>query len=321
MFQRAERKRVFLKIGLMGASGAGKSYSALQLAQGLAEGGPICALDTENGSLSLYSDLVQFDVADIAPPFDPEKYIAAIRAAESAGYKVLIIDSFSHAWKYLLDKKEKMDSRGGRQNNYTNWGPVKAEADRLKDAILQSRIHVIACMRAKTEYSQEGGKVQKVGLAAIQEPDVEYEFTTVLQIGMDHTAQQTKDRTGLFRDRIFRIEPATGAALLKWLDTASDQAAYVPPASTTAPAQTAPGHDVQPPVVRPADAERRAKDLLAGWGLKRADFAAYTERVGGLGHDWIVTTMTAQDEGVTNAEGLSLFVDGLTPVDGAGAPV
>jgi hypothetical protein len=235
LFKKAQRARIYLKIGLMGPSGSGKTHSALLLAQGLANGGKIAVIDTENGSASLYSHVTDFDVADMEPPFDTEKYIAAIKAAEEAGYAVLVIDSFSHAWKYLLDKKERLDSRGGNQNRYTNWGPVKADADRLKDAILQSKIHVISCMRSKTEYTQENGKVQKVGMAAIQEPDVEYEFTTVFLIDMTHSAQATKDRTTLFGSRIFQIEPKTGSALLNWLGTADSQETYIPAATTTEP--------------------------------------------------------------------------------------
>lgn len=252
-FKKASRRRVFLKVGLMGASGSGKTRGALELAKGLAEGGPIAVIDTENGSASLYSHVCEFDVADIESPFDPEKYIQAIRQAEEEGYKVLIIDSFTHAWKYLLNKKEKLDNRGGRQNQYTNWGPVKEEADRLKDAILQSRLHVICCMRAKTEYAQEAGKVTKVGLAAIQEPDVEYEFTTVFQIDMSHNALQTKDRTGLFQDRVFRIDSKTGQTFLNWLTEADED---------FAPAPTEPVSEDKCPLAQ-------ARELLASWGLTK----------------------------------------------------
>lgn len=235
MFKKASRRRVFLKIGIMGPSGSGKSYGALKIAEGIADGGPIAAIDTENGSLSLYDNLVPFDVVDMEPPFAPAKYIAAIREAEAAGYKSIVIDSFSHAWRYLLQKKEDLDKRGngGNRNQFANWGPIKAEMDELKDAILQSRIHVICCMRAKTEYAQEGGKVTKVGMAAIQEPDVEYEFTTVFDIAMDHKAMTSKDRTGMFGGDAFRIDAGTGAKFLRWLDTATEQT--VAPAKTEAP--------------------------------------------------------------------------------------
>ncbi|GEM_PF-1809340 len=318
-FQKASRKRVFLKLALTGPSGAGKTYSALELAKGLAGGGPIAVLDTENGSASLYSHRADFDVVDVEPPFAPAKYIEAIRAAEDAGYKVLIIDSFSHAWKYLLDKKEKLDSRGGRQNQYTNWGPVKAEADELKDAILQSRIHIIACMRSKSEYAQENGKVTKVGLAAIQEPDVEYEFTTVLNIAMDNTAKMSKDRTGLFRDRVFKITPKDGEVLLKWLDSAPEQATYIPPASArvddAAPDQRQPEERQRPaqPPVQPPVSEAKAElhpgsAFLVGLKLAADEQAAYVARCKGAGISPREFAVTAKAEGVANYDELDTFL-------------
>lgn len=96
LFNRAERKKAFLKIAITGVSGSGKTYSALQLAQGL--GGKIAMIDTENGSGELYSSLCDYDVAPMSAPFSPEKYIEYIHEAEQAGYSVLIIDSLSHAW-------------------------------------------------------------------------------------------------------------------------------------------------------------------------------------------------------------------------------
>ncbi|WP_423806808.1 AAA family ATPase, partial [Phascolarctobacterium succinatutens] len=96
MFKKAERKKAFLKIAITGVSGSGKTYSALQLAQGL--GDKIAMIDTENGSGELYSNLCEYDVAPMAAPFTPEKYIDYIHEAEQAGYNVLIIDSLSHAW-------------------------------------------------------------------------------------------------------------------------------------------------------------------------------------------------------------------------------
>ncbi len=293
LFQKASRKRVFLKIGLMGASGSGKTRSALELAKGLAQGGPVAVIDTENGSASLYSHVAEFDVADLEPPFDPEKYIQAIRAAEEAGYKVLVIDSFTHAWKYLLNKKEGLDARGGRQNQYTNWGPVKAEADRLKDAILQSRLHILCCMRSKTEYAQEGGKVTKVGLAAVQEPDVEYEFTTVFQIDTAHNAQQTKDRTGLFGDRVFRIDAKTGQTFLNWLDSADSQEYQAAPA----PVPTA--------TLSPGAA------FVAELKPKKSDVERFKAACSSAGREWKEVAEAARNDGVETVEALVEYARAL----------
>lgn len=54
-------------------------------------------IDTENGSGELYSDLCDYDAAQLEPPFSPMKFnINAIKEAEAEGYNVLIID-LSHA--------------------------------------------------------------------------------------------------------------------------------------------------------------------------------------------------------------------------------
>jgi len=69
-FQKATRKRVWLKLAITGPPGSGKTKSALRLATGLAsryEGGKVCLLDTENESASLYADEFDFATSVISP--------------------------------------------------------------------------------------------------------------------------------------------------------------------------------------------------------------------------------------------------------------
>jgi hypothetical protein len=223
MFKKAEKKSIKIKIAVTGASGSGKTFSSLSLASGL--GKKIAVIDTENGSASLYADQFEFDVLELKPPFETEKYISAIKSAEDAGYDVLVIDSLSHAWAGeggLLEQKEKLDGRGG--NSYTNWASITKKHEILKSAFLQSNIHIIITMRSKQDYVMEAndrGKMtpKKVGLAPIQREGLEYEFTTVFDVAMTHEAMVSKDRTGLFVDKIFKITPQTGEQIKDWLST------------------------------------------------------------------------------------------------------
>lgn len=236
-FVKAERKRVKLKIALTGPSGSGKTFSALELASGI--GQRIALIDTENDSASLYSDRFQFDTLVIDPPYTIQKYVEAIKAAVDEKYDVLIIDSISHAWAGdggLLSKKEFLDARGG--NNFANWGTITKEQEQFKAQLLNADIHMICTMRSKQEYAQvgEGGKlkVQKLGLAPIQRDGMEYEFTTVFDIAMDHTAATSKDRTGIFDGRMEKLTKETGVMLVNWLGGAKVEAprpklAEVPP--------------------------------------------------------------------------------------------
>jgi hypothetical protein len=60
VIRKAERRKSKLRLALCGPSGAGKTYSALQLAFGL--GGKVGLIDTEHGSGDLYADLGDYDV-------------------------------------------------------------------------------------------------------------------------------------------------------------------------------------------------------------------------------------------------------------------
>ncbi len=97
-FRPAVRENVSLLIALAGASGSGKTYSALRLAKGLAPTGKIAFIDTEARRGLHYADQFEFMHADMRPPFRPENFLAGIRAAEKAGAEVVIIDSFSHEY-------------------------------------------------------------------------------------------------------------------------------------------------------------------------------------------------------------------------------
>lgn len=224
IFQKAERKQTPIKIAITGPSGSGKTYSSLALATGL--GKKIALADTENRSASLYSDKFDFDTVSIDPPFTTEKYISVIKAAEEAGYEVLIIDSLSHSWAGeggILDRKSALDARGG--NSYTNWGKLTPEHEKIKSAILFSQMHVIACMRSKQDYimvQNEKGKQapQKVGLAPVQREGIEYEFWTVFDIGMDHSFTVSKDRTGLFDGRCEKMSASHGKEFKQYLESA-----------------------------------------------------------------------------------------------------
>src|SRR6185437_11324154 len=93
----AVREAVPALIGLWGYSDSGKTYSALRLARGLAgPKGKIVVIDTENKRAKLYAGLFGgWSHIDLQPPFTPDRYMAAHRAALEAGAKAVVIDSMS----------------------------------------------------------------------------------------------------------------------------------------------------------------------------------------------------------------------------------
>lgn len=224
MFKKAERSQSKIKLGITGPSGGGKTYTSLLIAQGMSEvlGGKIAVIDTENGSASLYAGLADFDVMKLTN-FATAAYIQAIKAAEKAGYKVLVIDSITHQWLEMLERKALMDARGG--NSFHNWNKLTPEHEQFKAAILNADLHIICTIRSKQDYApvmNDNGKmmsVQKVGLAPIQREGLEYELTAVFDLAMNHSAVASKDRTGMFStSKPFIPTKETGVQLIKWLN-------------------------------------------------------------------------------------------------------
>ena len=226
---KATKRRAKLRLGMSGPSGSGKTYSALLIASGL--GGRIGMIDTEHGSGDLYADLLPegYDVLTLTPPFTPARYIEAIHALEALGVSTIIVDSLTHAWTGeggSLDRHGRIADKSG--NSWQAWRQVTPEHNALVEALLQSHCHIIATMRAKTEYVQEKdertGKqvVRKIGLAPIMRDGIEYEFTTFIELDVQHMAFVGKDRTRLFDGMIFRPDADTGRELLAWLDSGEE---------------------------------------------------------------------------------------------------
>ena len=227
-FRKAERRKAKLRLGITGPAGSGKTYGALLIAFGL--GGRIAMIDTENGSGDLYSALGDYDICSISAPFTVNKYIEAIKTAESANYDVIIIDSLSHAWAGeggLLDMQGRIADTG-KKNNYAAWREVTPLHNKLIDTMLSSKCHIIATMRSKTDYIQvenDKGKfeIRKVGLAPVQREGMEYEFGVVFDLGINHIVNVSKDRTSLFDGEVFKLSRETGQVLKKWLDNGIDK--------------------------------------------------------------------------------------------------
>lgn len=217
MFKKACKKKQKLRLLLEGASGSGKTYSALLIAKAM--GKKIAVIDTEKGSASLYDKLVDFDTCEIAPPFTPERYIEAIKEAEKAGYDVLIIDSITHEWSGKGGCLDLQSNLGGR---YQDWAKVTPRHNAFIDAILQSNLHIIATARTKTDYETTNNngkmKVEKVGLKTEQRDGLDFEFTLVFRLNENHIASATKDRTSLFNGKEAVIDETTGTTLLEWLN-------------------------------------------------------------------------------------------------------
>jgi hypothetical protein len=217
----AQRKRAMFRLSIQGPSGSGKTYSSLLIAKGLvSKWEDVCVIDTENHSADLYSHLGAYNVLTLGKPFTPEAYIQAIELCEKSGIKVIIIDSLSHEWEGeggILDIHSSMVG-----NSFTNWSKVTPRHNSLVQRILQSSCHVVATFRTKQDYilNEKNGKTvpEKVGLKSVTKDGMDYEFTTVFDLDINHNANCTKDRTGLFANIPQKLDEQTGQRILRWCE-------------------------------------------------------------------------------------------------------
>ena len=222
-FKKATKAQAKLRAAIFGPSGAGKTFTSLRVATGLAgEGGQIAVVDTERGSASKYSDRFRFDVLELEDQ-TIQGYVDAIRLAADGGYAVLVIDSLSHGWQTLIEEVERLAKAKYRGNTWSAWSEGTPLQRKLVQAILTYPGHVLATMRSKTEWTTvddgRGRKTpQRVGLAPEQGKGVEYEFDLLVEISTDHIANVIKDRTGKFQDRLIdKPDERFGRELAAWL--------------------------------------------------------------------------------------------------------
>lgn len=226
-FTKAVKSKAKLRLAIDGPSGSGKTYTALAIATHLVPGGKIRLIDSERDSALLYSDLFNFEHCPL-PSFAPQDYVEAIHFAEEddGGCDVIIADSISHAWMGKGGALEQLDAvvkRSKSKNSFDAWRDITPVHNTLVDAMVQCKTHFIATMRTKTEYarSEENGKtkITKVGMAPIQRDGMEYEFTMVGDMDLDHNLIIGKTRCYLVDGKVYHKpgrEPAE--TLIKWLN-------------------------------------------------------------------------------------------------------
>lgn len=227
----AKREKIFPKIALMAPSGGGKTYGGLRLATGMAEeikkttgrDAKILLANTEGKRGYYYADEFKYDIVDIEPPHNPEKYVELIEFAVEQGYDILIIDSSSHEWEGKGGCLELHQQAGG---TYQSWGRVTPRHNKFIAAIADSPITIIATMRGKDQYEMtkdEKGKtnVQKLGIGAKQRDGFEYEFTVTFLIDQKtNMAEVQKDNTHIFdREGPVILTEAHGRKIMQWANS------------------------------------------------------------------------------------------------------
>lgn len=206
-FKRAERKDEFVRIGLAGGTGSGKTDTAFKLATGMSGGKPFAVIDADGRRALHYANDYVFDHADLMPPFRPDTYKAAILAAEAARYPVIVIDTMSQVWEgdggvieWQEEELERMagdDWKKRESCKMAAWIKPKTSHKKMVQKLLQVRAHLIICFRAEEKIEMvrnDKGKMEIVpkqtltglnGWVPICEKRFPFELTTSILMTND----------------------------------------------------------------------------------------------------------------------------------------
>ncbi len=245
-FKKATKEQAYITIALEGGSGAGKSYTAEEIAKHLCPPGKsVYHIDSERGSASKYAHLFNFFVDDdFGTPgklnYHPDVWIKKMQAAVAEGdCGVLILDSLTHLWKgeggvlsVIEQVKKAQEARGRKADGFNAWQDGDKIYRRFMDTLLSLPCHRIVTVRSKTKYEKKQNdkgymEVTKLGLEPEFRDGYEFEVDIQAQMTSDHTLIPLKHRLGPALDG--KIFPNPGkdfaAVVTDWASTGSPKQA------------------------------------------------------------------------------------------------
>lgn len=228
LLKKAKPEMAYLKAGLYGEAGSGKTFTSSQVAIGLHKyiksDKAVAFLDTETGS-----DFV-------SPIFKSEKIelvVAKTRAFKDMldvideaekNCSILIIDSITHIWNEMCESYCRKNNL--KRITLNHWQPVKQTWREFTKKYINSALHIIMDGRSADKWEHvednEGAKeLQKVGTKMRSETEIGYEPSLLVEMEQDRKSSRIgggwinrawiiKDRFNLLSHKHFDFEPFEG---------------------------------------------------------------------------------------------------------------
>lgn len=214
-FAKAEPKQAFLKVGIYGPQGSGKTFTTLLMAEGIAkkEKKRIAYVDTERGTdfyvQKVKSRRVHPDKFDVDTLYS--KSLAEIwkdvQSLDPKKHSVVVLDSISHLWDSAIEAYTGRKTKHGSIPMHA-WGNIKRPYKTLLSWLLHSPFHIFILGRQKNVFEDDDqGQMKKVGVAMRAEGETPYEphiclRTEAVRDPSDSTKTRhclyvEKDRTGV----------------------------------------------------------------------------------------------------------------------------
>lgn len=232
LFKSAKVTSAFLKMGITGFAGSGKTKTSSNVIIGLVKmmrelklpgaDKPVYFLDTETGVDWVKSDFDNAGIGlEVAKTRSFADLLVAIPEARDNG-SALIADSATHFWKELCETYQRTKAKERKIPSYRlqfqDWAFLKAEWGKFTDMFVNSPLHIALAGRAAFEYDyfqDDDGKKQleKTDVRMAAEKDMGYEPSLLVLMERHRdmstmqayrTATVLKDRGDLIDGKTFR---------------------------------------------------------------------------------------------------------------------
>lgn len=223
LFKKAEQNASFLKMGLLGFAGSGKTWTSCLIAKGLDDlakkkglpyaGRPIMFLDTENGSDYVASDFAAAGIELLVAKTRAFSDLKAAMKEAEANASVLIIDSITHFWTEFCESYAKVKNRK-RGLEFQDWAFLKREwRTGFTEPYLNSNLHILMCGRAGYEYdhfTDDAGKrqLEKSGIKMKAEGELGFEpsLLVLMERETDPDSGKVKRTAVVMKDRFRTLD-------------------------------------------------------------------------------------------------------------------
>lgn len=212
LLKEAVSEVAFLKMGIFGETGSGKTHTATEVAIGLAQHikstKPIAFFDTEDGSDYILPRLKRAGIKLFRHKGRAASDLQAIIKEAEKECDILLIDSITHVWDEFTEAYRRNSRR--KFIELYDWKPIKDDWRRVfRDPFLNSNLHIIMAGRAgaiyETTEEERDGKVKKTSIKAgtkmRAEADTGYEPSLLVEMTKEYI-----DGTGSYVRRAYVVK-------------------------------------------------------------------------------------------------------------------
>lgn len=223
-FRKAKAEQAALKMGIYGAPGTGKTFTALLIAEGLAKltKKRIAFVDTERGT-DFYAQSGPRAVHPEAFDFDAlytrsiAEVLTAVKSLDEKQYSVIVVDSITHIWEAAKAAYSGRTTKIGTIP-FQAWAQIKRPYKELMSFLLSTSMHVLILGRQSIDYQEdeETGELKALGTKMKAEGETPYEPHILMRLSCEKTrngpatfhAFAEKDRTGVLAGQLIQLWPS-----------------------------------------------------------------------------------------------------------------